>query len=134
MKNVLMLFVLLSIYLFADGITREEPITLPVERPVRPVHPIHPVRPIVNTGVVYQDNYYNSNYTSSCKEYIDILAKKDEEILALKSELQRLKDKEQRALSESLEKSYQEKLEAFDKRKSTIKTKSSMTISEEPTK
>jgi len=134
MKNILMLVVLMSIYIFADGIIKEEPVTLPVERPLRPVHPIYPVRPIVNTGVVYQDNYYNSNYISTCKEYIDVLAKKDEEILALKSELQRLKDKEQRALSKSLEKSYKEKLEAFEERKSSINTKSSMTISEEPSK
>ena len=130
MKNILMLVVLMSIYIFADGIIKEEPVTLPVERPLRPVHPIYPVRPIVNTGVVYQDNYY----ISTCKEYIDVLAKKDEEILALKSELQRLKDKEQRALSKSLEKSYKEKLEAFEERKSSINTKSSMTISEEPSK
>jgi hypothetical protein len=62
------------------------------------------------------------------------LAKKDEEILALRSELSKLQNKEQQKLSKSLKKSYNEELEAFENRKNTIKTKNSVTISTEPIK
>jgi len=134
MKNIYMIFLLLFVSISADVVMKkpekEKPeISLPIEKPIRPIHPI---RPIVNTGIVYQDNYYNENYTSSCKEYIDILAQKDEEILALRSELEKLQSKEQQKLSKTLKKSYKEELEAFENRKSSIKTKSSVTISDEP--
>ena len=129
-----MIFLLLFVSISADVVMKkpekEKPeISLPIEKPIRPIHPI---RPIVNTGIVYQDNYYNENYTSSCKEYIDILAQKDEEILALRSELEKLQSKEQQKLSKTLKKSYKEELEAFENRKSSIKIKSSVTISDEP--
>jgi len=134
MKNILMIFVLLSMVLFSDvtmkKAEKEKPeISLPIEKPIRPIHPI---RPIINTGIVYQDNYYNDNYISSCQQYIDILVQKDEEILALKIELEKLQNKEQQKLSKSLKKSYEEELDAFDNRKSSIKTKNSVTISNEP--
>ena len=136
MKNILIIFILLSVSISADVVMKkaekEKPeISLPIEKPIRPIHPI---RPIVNTGIVYQDNYYNDNYTSTCQQYIDILAKKDEEILALRSELSKLQNKEQQKLSKSLKKSYNEELEAFENRKNSIKTKNSVTISTEPIK
>ena len=136
MKNILIIFILLSVSISADVVMKkaekEKPeISLPIEKPIRPIHPI---RPIVNTGIVYQDNYYNDNYTSNCQQYIDILAKKDEEILALRSELSKLQNKEQQKLSKSLKKSYEEELEAFKNRKNSIKTKNSVTISTEPIK
>ena len=136
MKNILIIFILLSVSISADVVMKkaekEKPeISLPIEKPIRPIHPI---RPIVNTGIVYQDNYYNDNYTSNCQQYIDILAKKDEEILALRSELSKLQNKEQQKLSKSLKKSYNKELEAFENRKNTIKTKNSVTISTEPIK
>jgi len=136
MKNILIIFILLSVSISADVVMKkaekEKPeISLPIEKPIRPIHPI---RPIVNTGIVYQDNYYNDNYTSNCQQYIDILAKKDEEILALRSELSKLQNKEQQKLSKSLKKSYNEELEAFENRKNSIKTKNSVTISTEPIK
>ena len=136
MKNILIIFILLSVLISADVVMKkaekEKPeISLPIEKPIRPIHPI---RPIVNTGIVYQDNYYNDNYTSNCQQYIDILAKKDEEILALRSELSKLQNKEQQKLSKSLKKSYNEELEAFENRKNSINTKNSVTISTEPIK
>ena len=134
MKNILITFILLSMSLSAEVMMKrvekvKPEILLPIHRPVRPIRPI---RPIVNTGIVYQDNYYNENYTANCKEYIDILAQKDEEILALKIKLEKLQSKEQQKLSKTLKKSYEEELEAFENRKSSIKTKSSVTISDEP--
>jgi len=134
MKNICIIFVLLSGWVWADvslqKAKKEKPeISLPIEKPIRPIHPI---RPIVNTGIVYQDNYYNENYTSNCQQYVDILAQKDAEISALKSKLEALENKEQLQRSEALKKSYDAELKAFENRKSSIKTKSSVTISKEP--
>ena len=131
MKNILIIFLLLFVSISADVVMKkaekEKPeISLPIEKPIRPI------RPIVNTGIVYQDNYYNEHYTSNCQQYIDTLAQKDEEILVLRSELKKLKNKEQMQRSEVLKKSYEAELKAFDNRKSSIKTKSSVTISKEP--
>ena len=140
MRKVLIIAIVYTSYICADVAMQKTvqikpkiipPRILPIERLLRP---IHPVRPIVNTGVVYQDNYYNTNYTSSCQQYIDTLAQKDEEILALQNELEKLKNKEQEKLSQSLKKSYEAELEAFDSRRSSGVTKSSAIISSEPIK
>ena len=87
MKNICMIFLLLSLSLFAD-------ITMKKSKKEKPeiVLPIHPIRPIVNTGIVYQDNSYNEHYTSNCQHYIDILAEKDKEILTLRSKLANLQN------------------------------------------
>ncbi len=136
MKTFILTLLVLSTTLVAD-LSMSLPIntseaTLPVEKPIRPIRPIYPVLPIVNTGVVHQDNHYTTNYTSNCQQYIDTLIQKDEEILALKNELQKLQNQEQKKFSKTLKKSYDEELKAFENRKSSIKTKSSVTISSEP--
>ena len=134
MKNLLIVYVLLSMYLSADVIMKkaleEDPeISWPIEKPIRP---IHPVRPVINTGIVYQDNYYNENYQTSCDEYLKIIAQKDETILALKQEIEALKRKEQQELQQSLKVQYDAQMKKFEKSKSSIKTNNSITISEEP--
>ena len=139
MKKIFIVLTCLSAMVFADlsmqKETRERPeISLPIEKPIRPIGPVRPIQPIVNTGVVYQDNYYNENYVSNCQQYIDILAQKDDEILALRSEVEKLKNKAQQKLSKTLKTSYEAELEAFDNRKSSINTNNSVTISTEPIK
>jgi len=138
MKNILIIFIFLSVSISADVVmkapVKTPEVSLPIEKPIRPIRPDNSVRPIVNTGIVYQDNYYNDNYVSNCQQYIDTLTRKDEEILALKLELEKLKNKEQKKLSKSLQQSYEAELEAFENRKSSIKTKSSVTITNEPNK
>jgi hypothetical protein len=134
MKHLFIALLFLITSMIADVVMKKvekekEETILPIEKPLRPIHPI---RPIVNTGIVYQDNYYNTNYTSNCQQYIDALIQKDEEILVLRRELEKLQNKEQRQLSKSLQKSYETELEAFENRKSSIKIKSSVTISDEP--
>jgi hypothetical protein len=134
MKHLFIALLFLITSMIADVVMKKvekekEETILPIEKPL---HPIHPIRPIVNTGIVYQDNYYNTNYTSNCQQYIDALIQKDEEILVLRRELEKLQNKEQRQLSKSLQKSYETELEAFENRKSSIKIKSSVTISDEP--
>ena len=108
----------------------EDPeISLPIEKPIRP---IHHVRPVINTGIVYQDNYYNENYQTGCDEYLKIIAQKDETILALKQEIEALKRKEHQQLQQSLKAQYDAKMKKLEKSKSSIKTNNSITISEEP--
>ena len=67
-----LLFSLYASTLFAEvtiikKITISGPVILPIEKPDRPIFVRPPVRPIVNTGIVYQDNYYNDNVGNSCQ-------------------------------------------------------------------
>lgn len=103
--------------------------SLSIEKPIRPVHP---VRPIVNTGVVYQDNYYTESYNTDCGGYLEIIAKKDAIILSLQKELHALKSKEQKQLQQTLKAQYDEEMKKFEKSQNSIKTKNSITISKEP--
>jgi len=136
MKYLLLLLMVLHVTLFAKvemkAAEKEKPdISLPIEKPIRP---IRPVRPIINTGVVYQDNYYNTNYTENCQRYVEMLIEKDEEIRQLHEELEKLQSKEQAKMSQSLKASYEAELKKFDERKSTVKTKNSVTIKNAPSK
>ena len=111
---------------------KEKPaISLPIEKPIRPIRPVHP---IVNTGIVYQDNYYNTNYTENCQRYVEMLTKKDEEIRLLREELSQLQSQEQTKMSQSLKASYEAELKKFDERKSTVKTNNKVMIKEDPSK
>jgi len=126
-KTIISLLVLPVMIVATEGITSE---TISTKNKIKPVHPI--AGPIVNTGLVRQRNYYNTNYEINCDKYIEILAQKDQEILALKNELEKLQNKEQQKLSKTLKESYDAELEAFDNRKSSIKTENSVTISKKP--
>ena len=111
---------------------KEKPaISLPIEKPIRPIRPVHP---IINTGIVYQDNYYNTNYTENCQRYVEMLTMKDEEIRLLREELAQLQSQEQAKMSQSLKASYEAELKKFDERKSTVKTKNRVMIKEAPNK
>ena len=134
MKYILLLLMVMHVTLFAKvemkAAKKEKPdISLPIEKPIRP---IRPVRPIINTGIVYQDNYYNTNYTENCQRYVEMLIEKDEEIRQLHEELEKLQSKEQAKMSQSLKASYEAELKKFDERKSTVKTKNSVTIKNAP--
>ena len=134
MKYVLLFLMLVHVSAFAKvemkAAKKEKPdISLPIEKPIRPIRPVHP---IINTGVVYQDNYYNTNYTENCQRYVDMLIEKDEEIRQLHQEIEKLQSKEQAKMSQSLKASYEAELKKFDERKSTVKTQNSMTIKKAP--
>jgi len=136
MKYILLLLMVAHVTLFAKvemkAAKKEKPdISLPIEKPIRPIRPVHP---IINTGVVYQDNYYNTNYTENCQRYVDELVKKDEEIRLLREEIEKFQSKEQAKMSQSLKASYEAELKKFDERKSTVKTKNSVTIKNAPSK
>ena len=135
MARILLSMLVLPVIVFStEGITAgntpSRPITkptLPITKPVRPI-----VRPIVNTGLVYQDNYYTTNTTNNCESYIEMLTQKDLEIAALKKELESLKNQEQAKMQKKLQKEYNQELKEFDNRKSNNTTKSRAVISDKP--
>lgn len=123
---------LLSTFVMADVIARKaipRP-TLPIEKPDRPVSVHPPVRPIVNTGVVYQDNYYNTNVVNNCQRYMDDIDELNAYIDQIEKELAALKAKENARLQKTLKEKHQKELEKFDNRKSSIKSKNSIKVIE----
>ena len=106
------------------------PVILPIEKPDRPIFVRPPVRPIVNTGIVYQDNYYNDNVGNSCQSYMDQIATLNEKISTLQLEVDRLQSKENVRLQTTLQEKNRQELEAFDNRKSTVKTTNSIEITD----
>ena len=98
--------------------------TLPIVRP-----PVRPIRPI-NRPVIVREHYnYYTNVVSSCDEYIRIIEQKDQEIDSLKKEIESLKGKEFTKFQKNLKTEYEQELKKFDERKSGIKTKNSIDIS-----
>ena len=116
--------------LFADVIMKkavEKPFH-PIEKPDRPIiRPPHGI-PVINTGLVYQDNYYNNNNVNSCQSYIDQIAILNQKISTLQLEVDRLQAREDARLQKTLQEKNREELEAFDNRRSTVKTKNSIEI------
>ena len=126
MKKIILSILTLPVIVFsAEGITAGSTPSRPITKPNLPIS--KPVRPRVN-----QDNYYNTNTTSSCESYIEIINQKDAEISALKKELESLKNKEQAKMQKKLQKEYNQELKEFDNRKVDRTTKSKAVISDKP--
>lgn len=112
--------------------TEEEATILPIE-PRPPTRPDKPIRPKEKYLLMHQDNYYNTNIISTCDEYIKIIEEKDEQIKALKSEIESLRKKEQERLQKSLKESYEKEMQKFENRHNgNLKTKSKAIISDSP--
>ena len=126
-------FSLYASTLFADVTmkkTTSGPVILPIEKPTHPIaRPPHAL-PIVNTGVVYQDNYYNNNNVNTCQQYVDQVATLNQKISTLQREVDRLQAKEDARLQQTLQEKNRQELEKFDNRKSTLKTKNSIEITD----
>lgn len=101
-------------------------ITHPIVRP-----PVRPIRPITRPILVREDYNYYTNVISSCDEYIRIIEQKDQEIVILKKEIESLKGKEQAKFQKSLKTEYEQELKKFDERKSGIKSKNRINISDQ---
>ena len=97
----------------------------PIEKPDRPVIVHPPVRPVVNTGVVYQDNYYSHTTVNNCQREIDEL---NDYIDSLEAQIAELKEKEHARLREKLKKENDAELKKFENRKSSVKTKNKIEI------
>ena len=127
---LILLFTFSTSTLFAE-VTMGKAISrpsLPVEKPEHPiVRPPHGL-PIVNTGVVYQDNYYNPYTGTSCQSYIDQITALNNEIVDLKTEVARLQAIEDARLQKTLKAKHQKEMDAFNNRKSSVKTTNSIEI------
>jgi len=115
---------------FADVVASPSP--RPIIVPPVPTHPIvrPPERPGTQPIFVLEDYNYYSNPVSSCDEYIRIIEQKDQIIDSLKKEVESLKSKEQTKFQKSLKTEYEQELKKFDERKSGLKTKNSIDVSD----
>lgn len=92
------------------------------------------VRPAYKYYLLNRDTYYYRNVMPDCDTYLRIIAQKDREIEALNNEIDRLRGTAQESLQNKLKKEYELKLKKFDERKSSIRTKNRVRISNEPIK
>lgn len=129
MMKIALSFMCVMTTMFAEIIAT----STPTIRTAEPVHPIvkpsvRPTRPINRPILVREDYNYYSNTVSSCAEYIRIIEQKDGEIDRLKKEIASLTGKEHAKLQKNLKTEYEQELQKFDERKSSIKTKNSIDV------
>jgi len=127
---LILFFTFYTSVLFAE-VTMKKTISrpsLPVEKPDRPiVRPPH-IPVVVNPGVVYQDNAYNTNVVNNCQEYRDQIDELNAYIDQIENELSELKAKEYERLQKDLQEKHKKELQTFENRKSSIKSKNSIEI------
>jgi len=125
-----LLFTLYASTLFAE-VAMKKTISrpsLPVEKPDHPVvRPPH-VPVVINPGIVYQDNYYNTNVVKNCQSYMDEIDELNAYIDQIEKELSELKAKEYARLQKDLKAKHKKELQEFENRKSSIKSKNSIEI------
>ena len=133
MKKILtiMMIILPGILFGVEGVTSTskptiQP-TLPITKPTIPI-----VRPIVNRGPLYQDNNYYTTVESNCESYIEVINQKNEEIQALKREIESLQNQEQVKMQKNLKSEYEKGLQEFENRSAGIQTKSRAIVSDKP--
>ena len=128
MKNVSLGLVCFTTLIFADiGASAPKP-------PARPSLPIvKPIERPIEKNFNYRPNqyYYDNSYDRAQEK---ALAEKKEKIEALERELNATRRAEQKALQEKNKAQYEKEMKKFDNRKSSVKTKSSIIISDEPIK
>lgn len=95
----------------------EHPIVKPPEKPEKPYKRIH-------------RHYYYTNIISECDKYIEIIEKRDQEIKALKEELNRLRSVEQSQLRKELKDEYKREMKKFENRQKHLESKSKAVISD----
>lgn len=132
MKKILLAFCCVMTTTFAEVTALPPP---PVIIPPEPEHPIvrppeRPIRPVAQPLFIREDYHYYTNIETACDEYIRIIEQKDQEIDSLKKEIESLKGKEFTKLQKSLKTEYEQELKKFDERKSGIKTKNKIEISD----
>ena len=133
MKKILLSCMCIITTIFAE--VTAAPAPRPIIEPPIPTNPIvrpplRPINPIDRPILVREDYNYYTNPVSSCDEYIRIIEKKNGEIDRLKKEIESLKSKEHAKLQKNLRTEYEQELKKFDERKSGIKTKNSIDVSD----
>jgi predicted RNase H-like nuclease (RuvC/YqgF family) len=139
MKRFILIFSLisgLSIFALADVTMHQRP---PI--PPNPVHPIEPERPVDKPVVVrpyvdtaFVDNRVINNTYESCEKYKELIDELNAYIDQLEKEIAELKEKEYARLRKELKEKHEKEVKKFDERKSSIKTKNSIIISDQPSK
>jgi len=125
----------LSSFSFADISMHKRPLL-----PPRPVHPIEPerpidrpiVRPYVDTAFV--DNRVINNNYESCEKYKELIDELNTYIDQLEKEIDELKEKEYARMRKDLKAKHEKEMKKFDERKSSVKSKNSIIISDQPAK
>ena len=132
MKKILLACICLMTIAFAEVTASPTPRPIVLPEPTLPIvrPPVRPIRPINRPVLVREDYNYYTNVVSSCDEYIRIIAQKDQEIESLKNEIESLKGKEFTKFQKNLKTEYEQELKKFDERKSGIKTKNSVDVSD----
>jgi hypothetical protein len=135
MKNVSLSMICFTTLIFADiGASAPKPSipsrpSLPIVKPIeRPIEKNYNYRP--NQYYNYNPYYVNSNEIAQEKA----LAEKKKKIEALEKELNATRRAEQKELQKKNKAHYDKAMKEFDNRKSTIKTESSIIISDKPIK
>ncbi len=128
MRNILLGSILIITMSFSDVTmkAKKPEISPPIHKPIKPNRPIVPV--VINPGIVYQDNYYNTTIADNCSKYIDIINQQDEEIESLRKEVERLRGEADKRLQKNLKEQHDKEIAEFDNKKSSIKTKNSFSI------
>jgi len=139
MKSLILIFSLtfgLSIFALAEVMMHQRPPIPP--HPVQPIAPVNPVespviiRPVVDTAFV--DNRVINNTYESCERYKELINELNAYIDQLEKEIAELKEKEYARLRKALKEKHEKEVKAFDERKSSVKTKNSIIISDQPSK
>lgn len=140
MKYILLSCILLITQNFAEVTAHQTPSEDEVKKESdrfiskRRKRPDRKVRPAYKYYLLNRDTYYYRNVMPDCDKYLRIIAQKDREIEALNNEIDRLRGTAEESLQNKLKKEYELKLKKFDERKSSIRTKNRVRISNEPIK
>ena len=138
MQKRFMPMLIFTLILFTSSVLSETTVIIDgkgMHTKPKPVHPIvrprpQPVRPVVVPVLMHQDNNYYTTVETNCDKFIDIINEKDAEILTLTKALNKLKAEADRQMQETLKKKHHEEMEAFNNRKSSVKTTNSISITE----
>jgi predicted RNase H-like nuclease (RuvC/YqgF family) len=123
----------LSTFSFADITMHKRPLLSP--RPVDPIEPERPVdRPIVRPYVdtAFVDNRVINNHYESCGKYKESIDELNAYIDQLEKEIAELKEKEYARMRKELKAKHEREVKKFDERKSSVKSKNSIIISDKP--
>jgi len=119
-----------SIFALADVTMHQRPLTPPA--PLYPVDRPIVVRPYVDTAFV--DNRVINNTYESCEKYKDLIGELNAYIDQLEKEIAELKEKEYQRLRKDLKEKHEKEVKEFEERKSSVKTKNSIIIFDQPSK
>ena len=128
MRNVFLSVILFTTLIFAEITAKPSRPSLPSKPITKPI--VKPVYDRLNRDNYVYDPYYNDEAIAQEKR----LAEKKEKIEALEKELNATRKVEQQALQKKNKTQYNKAMKEFDNRQSTVETKSSIIISDDPIK